>query len=46
MENSKKTYQAPTIEVQEIALEQGIAAGSAMQESYTEGEDDNRTFTW
>lgn len=46
MENLKNPYQAPTIEVIEIALEQGIAAGSNMQESFTEGEDDNRTFTW
>ncbi|MDH5828799.1 hypothetical protein [Sphingobacterium faecium] len=47
---SKKIYISPKVEMTTIELEQGIAAGSnptnnKIQESWDNGEDDNRTFT-
>ncbi|WP_200878576.1 hypothetical protein [Sphingobacterium sp. ML3W] len=46
----KKTYTSPKVEMTTIELEQGIAAGSnptnnTIQESWGNGEDDNRTFS-
>ncbi|WP_394677454.1 hypothetical protein [uncultured Sphingobacterium sp.] len=50
----KKNYTSPRILVMEVALEQGIAAGSGPnsvlssdpQESWNKGDDDNRTIDW
>ncbi|MEJ5145975.1 hypothetical protein [Sphingobacterium sp. MYb388] len=43
-----KFYEAPCLKVEQIEMEQGIAAGSApsLQEEYEEGDDDNRTFSF
>lgn len=48
----RKIYISPRIETMEIALEQGIAAGSAATttndplESWDKGDDDNRLINW
>lgn len=44
----EKFYEAPCLKVEQIEMEQGIAAGSApsLQEEYEEGDDDNRTFSF
>lgn len=54
----KLAYQAPTLEVFFLELEQGIAAGSTdstyrvedsedmMQEQWMDLEEDNRSFSW
>ena len=54
--NTKKHYVAPTIVVSTIALEQGIAAGSALgspirndnviQDEWMIEADDSRTINW
>ena len=48
---SKKTYISPKVEMTTIELEQGIAAGSAeasntVQQEWENGQDDNRTISW
>ncbi|QQD15446.1 hypothetical protein [Sphingobacterium sp. UDSM-2020] len=47
----KKTYITPKVEFTTIELEQGIAAGSnqaesTVEQSWDNGDDDNRTITW
>lgn len=48
---SKKTYISPKVEMITIELEQGIAAGSAeanntVQQEWENGQDDTRTISW
>lgn len=46
--NSKveSSYEAPRVQVEQIEMEHGVAAGSApsIREEYEQGDDDNRTF--
>ncbi|MDR0262407.1 MAG: hypothetical protein LBJ04_04200 [Sphingobacterium sp.] len=49
-EQFKKNYVAPKIEVFSIELEQGIAAGSqvdnTVQQQFQQGDDDSREQAW
>ncbi|MDR0262859.1 MAG: hypothetical protein LBJ04_06500 [Sphingobacterium sp.] len=48
--NTKKNYISPRIQSEEVELEQGIAAGSAVdttvEQSWEKSDDDNRLINW